>query len=324
MVAKKSINVILPKIKVDLDKEFHIVNISPGLVERRINMQVILEGSTPYRITRQLSRFIELERELVSFYSLSRFPVLSSFLPLLDHRVIEEHYFEFHTKDCDIINMLQAFLSGVVSKPEFMCEPVLDFLEIHKTLKYYFGRYVNKMEMKGSIKENESRELALSLMDIKPILIDQKPLELLDISKIRSLVFTGKKVQYYHSEVKNETMYVFEIKRWENEVCVHTWRIAKSFLEFVLNHKKIEWQVYKSFPDVKTFIPKNSAEAMDNSPESLERIMEGLEKYLIELFTRKKLYCVALIEFLELDPITLERDYRENEVDLLLQLQTYF
>ena len=289
------------------------------MIEHEFCIVVNIEGSHPYKVTRSLARFIELERELISYYTLSRFPMLSSYLPILDHHFIEEFCYENNRKESELVEKIQTFLTEIVTKPEFMCEVVLDFLEIHESLKDYFLWYVEKTEVRGSRTGILMRSRTLSLMDLKQIVVDFEDLGLLDIQKLQALDFTVKKIKYYHSEVRNEMMYVFEIERFdENGQSKLKWRIAKSLSDFTLNHRKIEFQVEKQFAEVYKFVSVNINHEAEFSQKFLEETLTGLEKYLKELFANKKLYCVYLLEFLELDPVTFQRCIPGNEIDFLL------
>ena len=254
-----------------------------------------------------------------TIYTLSRFPLLSTFLPLLDYKFIEKALYQEGTKDLEVVEKLQTFLSEIVERPEFMQEIVLDFLEIPEPYRGYFLQFIEDMEGRSSYQQSLQRSTTgLSGAENKTQIIDQKAVEELDIFKLQLLQIDVKKLKYYQSEIEGEIIYAFEIHQMEGGLPKLTWTIARSYNDFNLNHRKLEAQLNVGLPDLQSFVPMMFEAENELDPVQLEHTLEGLEKYLKTLLSTKRLYCATLFEFIGVDPVTWQKGYSCSESDFLM------
>ena len=103
---------------------------------------------------------------------------------------------------------------------------------------------------------------------------------------------------------KTKILYGFNIDYMDGDDVKMTWSIEKTFRSFMRLENRMDSQLQtRERVPVKRFLPDISEE---EGEEHLNKIHQGLEKYLKTILAIKKYRCPVLITFLGLDPYTLE------------------
>jgi len=311
----------LPKINVEIERKFQR-EFAPNINENCFIIKVSIENNKLYKITKTLSQIIELERELRSYYTLSRFPVLSTMLPILDHTYLERSLRENKLKDKELIRIIQSYLTDLTNMPEFLHEIAVDFLEIPDHIRDDYILFVDGLK---STKTSSAKSYTRFSTMYKNIMINQEAAVALDLLRLTKMELEVKKIKYDQSEIKGDIVYVFEVKRWEEGELKLTWIIGKSYNDFLLFNQKMESQVSSpSLPNVLNYVPEvpeTEGEDCCYNAEYWERTLDKFESYLKSLLTCKKAKCTTLLDFLGLDPLTYQRNSFSSEEDFLLHEQ---
>lgn len=267
---------------------------------------------------------MEVERELRSYYTLSRFPLLSTLLPILDHQYLEKSLRENKLPDKELIQIIQGYLKDLFAMPEFMLETVMDFFEIPDPFRDDYVAFVEGMKSNQTSRTGSRRNTRLSTL-YNNLVIDQEAAEALDLAKLQKIELEVRKIKYCQSEIKGEIIYMFEVKRMEEGKVILSWVIGKSYNEFLLFNQKMEAQVSSAnLPNVLNYvpeIPERESEDCCYNADYWEMTLGKFEKYLKNMLACKKAMCTTLLDFLGLDPLTYEKNSFSSEEDFLAQEQ---
>ncbi|RZK14533.1 MAG: hypothetical protein EOO43_16225 [Flavobacterium sp.] len=275
----------LPKISAQVEKKFER-EFAPNINENCFLLKICIENNNPYKITKTLSQIVELEKEMRSYYTLSRFPVLSTLLPILDHSYLDRSLREKRLKDKELMRIIQSYWTELLSMPEFLNEVVVDFLEIPDHFRDDYILFVDGLKSNKSSRAS-SRKARFSTM-YNNLMIDQEAVGALDLLRLQKMELEIKKVRYCQSEIKGEIIYMFEVKRIEEGIVQLSWTIGKSYNQFLLFNQKMETQVASSnLPNVLNYVPEvpeRESEDCCYNADYWERTLEKFEKYLKILY----------------------------------------
>lgn len=313
----------LPKITAEIEKKFQR-ELAPKIYENCFIIKVCIGNNKPYKITKTLSQIVELERELRSYYTLSRFPILSTLLPILDHQYLEKTLRENKLPDKELIQIIQQYLKDLFAMPEFMLDTVVDFFELPDPWRDDYIAFVDELKSNKTSRTGSRKSTRLSTL-YNNLMIDQEAAIALDLVKLQKIELEVKKIKYLQSEIKGEIIYMFEVKRLEEGKIVLSWVIGKSYNEFLLFNQKMESQVSASdLPNVLNYvpeIPERESEDCCYNADYWEMTLSKFEKYLKNLLVCKKAMCTTLLDFLGLDPLTYQKNSFSSEEDFFAQEQ---
>ena len=147
----------------------------------------------------------------------------------MDYKSIAKLLSEDTLLSTEVIRQLDKFLSDLLSIPEFIHEIVIDFLEIPNPYKEVFLDNAKHVAASSQNKHSKDPNRSLLSVDLKILLMDHEALNILDLLKLQTVNLEICKMKYYLSEVENEILYMFRVRKLEENGPEIEWNISKSY-----------------------------------------------------------------------------------------------